>query len=182
MSSSGKRRVRSCPWKLLVRRGWEAQVPFSQQSVPTRAGSLHLPCGTTNASKTVWQMQSSMEFVMPGLSDGLLRAPHTNGKLLTATALYSYLLYHSCLVYIPHVLTTEAEQIDHVNLSHFPPVIQFAYRCFLPTLEGCYSMLTYWSSSVSIYIFFFPSYTLSNLQGEHPACPQSPVKWRVLLL
>lgn len=99
---------------------------------------------------------------MPGLSDSLFRAPHTNGKLLTAAALCSYLLYLSCLVYVPHVLPMEAEQIEHVKLPPLP-VIQFASTGFLPTLEGCCSMLTDWSSSVSIYISFFPSYTLSNL-------------------
>lgn len=129
VSSSGTRRVRSCPWKLLVR---EAHVPFSQQSVPTSAGSLHLPCGTANASRTMCQMQSSM----PGVSDSLFRAPHTNGKLLTAAALCSYSLYHSCLVYTPRVLTMEAEQIEHVNISSLQPVIQLLLQVFSPLLKA----------------------------------------------
>lgn len=78
-----------------------------------------------------------MEFLMLEVSDSLFRAPHTNGKLLTASALCSFLLYHSCHVYIPHVLTMEAEQIEHVNLSSFQAFIQFASTGFLPTLEGC---------------------------------------------
>lgn len=102
VSSSGTRRVRSYPWKFLVR---EVHVPFSQQSVPTSAGSLHLPCGTTNATKTACQMQSSMEFLMPGVSASLFRAPHTNGKLLISclmqffTSSFMPCVHSSCFNY-----------------------------------------------------------------------------------
>lgn len=71
--------------------------------------------------KTACQMQISTEFLMPGVSDSLFRAPHTNGKLLTAAALRSFSLHHSCLVYIPHVLTMGEEQTEHVNFSSLPP-------------------------------------------------------------
>lgn len=126
----------------------------------SQPGSLHLPCGTTNASKTMCQRQSSME---PEVSDSLFRAPHTNGKLLTAAALHSFSPYHSCHVYIPHVLTMEAEQLEHINIFSLQPVIQFASTGFLPTLEGCYSMLTDCSSNVYVCISLFLSYTLRNL-------------------
>lgn len=70
-SSSGRRRVRSCPWQLLAREGWEAHVPSSQQSVPTSASNLLLPWGTTNAAERVCQLQSLVWFLVPGLSDSL---------------------------------------------------------------------------------------------------------------
>lgn len=88
-SSSGRRGLGSCPWQLLAREEWEAHAPFSQHSVPTSASSPLLPCGTTNTAERMSQLQSSVWFLVPGLSDSLFCAPHTAGKLLTATAFCS---------------------------------------------------------------------------------------------
>lgn len=117
-----------------------------------------------------------MEFLIPEMSGSLFRAPHTNGKLLTAAALCNFSLYHSCHVYIPHVLTKKAEQIEHVNLSSLQPVIQFASTGFLPILKGCYSMLTDCSSSVYISISFFTQSHTQQSIGEASSMPTKHVE------
>lgn len=92
-----------------------------------------------------------------GLSDNLFWAPHTAEKLLTATAVCSVTLLFiiHILVYIPHILTMKAEQIEHVNHPPFSPVIPLAFVVFFPTLlKAAIVVLTDQSSSVSIYTFF----------------------------
>lgn len=92
-----------------------------------------------------------------GLSDNLFGAPHAAEKLLAATAFCrptSLFIIHM-LVYIPHILTMKAEQIEHVNHHSISPVIPFAFAVFFPPLlKAAIAVLTNQSSSVSIYIFF----------------------------
>lgn len=161
VSSSEIRRVRSCLWKLLVKGSPCAVLPAK------------CPNQCWQPAPSLWDNKCLKDYVpdaeLHGVSHSwsvwqpLQTSPHQWEAAYCSCLMQLFTLSFMSCVYIPHILTLEAEQIEHVNLSSLQPVIQFASTGLLPTPEGCCSMLTDWSSSVPIYISFFPSYTLSNL-------------------